>query len=253
MTAATDATHADELAALKREVAAVRSELGAALESYKAFAYSVSHDLRAPLRAIVGFATMLEETAPGELTTDAPKYLDIIRDNAHAMSAQIDGLLGLSRLEHRELRRAVVDMTTVARRAADEVRALHAGHPMIATIHPLLAAVGDAGLLHIAFVELLKNAWKFTRDGPTPRVEVASEPADDGTVYRVSDNGVGFAPSAADRLFVIFRRLHAAKDYEGLGIGLATVKSVVSRHGGRVWAAAEPHGGATFRFSLPGD
>lgn len=243
----------DELALARHELAAVRAELAFAIESYKAFAYSVSHDLHAPLRAIAGFASMLKETPAGGLTEDAQRFLDIIHDNVQLLSTQMDGLLELSRLEHRMLAPGLVDMTAVAEAAVDRVRALDPARDVAVTVAPLPPAVADAATMEIAIVELVQNAWKFTRNRPDAAIAIDSPPCghEGEVVYRVWDNGVGFATRSADRLFVAFRRLHSLKEFEGLGLGLAKVKTVVTRHHGRVWAESEPNRGASFAFSLP--
>jgi len=240
---------AAELTATRRELDAVRTELALAIDSYKAFAYSVSHDLRAPLRAIAGFASMLEESLPDQLTDDARSLFAMIRDNVHVLSAQIDGLLVLSRLEHRELRPCLVDMTSVAQAVVDRMRQTEPTHAVAVTVAALAPVNGDVDMLQTALLELVKNAWKFTKRRSAPMVLIDSERRQGDVVYRVRDNGVGLSGST-DGLFTVFRRLHGRNDYDGLGIGLATVKTIVTRHRGTVWIEPAPEG-ATFAFSLP--
>jgi signal transduction histidine kinase len=240
----------DELTAAKRDLAAAKAELQSAVDGYKAFAYSVSHDLRAPLRAISGFAALLEQDLATTLSEDNRRLLGIICDSARTMNAQLDGLLVLSRLEHRELESGPVDMTALAQAAVEQVQVLEPSHAVQARVDPLATVTGDAKLLQLALVELVRNAWKFTRTTPAPSIAITCKPNGREAIYRVADNGVGLPPGAAERLFVVFRRMHG-KEYEGLGLGLATVKSIVNRHRGRVWVESQPDRGATFSFSLP--
>ena len=234
------------------ELTAARAELAAALAAYKAFAYSVSHDLRAPLRAIVGFAGMLEESLPPDLSGDVQHFLAVIRDNAALLNAQIDALLALSRLEHRPLRRAPVDMTAMAQAIVAATRDREPERSVATRVGALPYAVADPELMHTALTELVRNAWKFTRRCAAPEVELDGEARLGETVYFVRDNGVGFSPESADRLFTVFRRLHSPKEFDGLGLGLATVRSIVTRHGGRAWAecGGEPSR-TTMWFALP--
>jgi light-regulated signal transduction histidine kinase (bacteriophytochrome) len=240
----------DDVGELRRALAATQAELAAAIESYKSFAYSVSHDLRAPLRAIGSFAAMLDEDLGEGLPEDARRMLAIVCENAHTMSTQIDALLTLSRLEHRALKPAPVDVRALAESAVADMRAIEPGRDVRVTVGDLPPAHGDAELLRLAFEELVKNAWKFTRDRPSAAVEIGGETRGDEVVYFVRDDGVGFRPDAADRLFTVFRRLHG-KEFEGLGLGLALVKGVASRHHGRAWADSEPGVATTFFLALP--
>jgi light-regulated signal transduction histidine kinase (bacteriophytochrome) len=244
----------DELARTQRELVATRTRLEHTIAAYKAFAYSVSHDLRAPLRAIAGFTGMLEESLHTEAGTDARHFLEIIHENARLLSSQIDGLLALSRIEHAELRPAPVDMTAFARAAIDATRDREPSRHVRAEIGSLPVIVADPELMRRVLAELVANAWKFTRDRTEPWIEIGSEAADAATAFFVRDNGVGFSPESAERLFVVFRRLHGPKEYEGLGLGLATVRAIVSRHGGRTWAECAPESHVTTMwFTLPAE
>ncbi len=244
----------DELARTQRELAATQARLENALTAYKAFAYSVSHDLRAPLRAIAGFAGMLEENLQTDPGTEARHFLEIIHENARLLSSQIDGLLAISRIEHAELRPGPVDMLALARAAIDTTRDREPSRQVKAEIGALPVVVADPDLMRHVFAELVTNAWKFTRDRPEARIEIGSEAVEAATAFFVRDNGVGFSPESAARLFVVFRRLHSPKEYEGLGLGLATVRAIVSRHGGRVWAECAPESHATTMwFTLPSE
>ncbi len=241
----------EELATVKRELAAVQLDLQQAIESYKAFAYSVSHDLRAPLRAIAGFTSMLEESLSGELTEDNRHLLATVCDNARQMNAQIDALLALSRIEHHELRVERVDMTAIAEAVVRDVQAREPSRTVTVTVGTLAPATGDASLLRIALVELVRNAWKFTRHEAAASVTIDSVTTGNQTTYRVQDNGAGFATALTGRLFAVFQRLHSPKEYEGLGVGLALVKAVANRHHGAVSAESSPGRGASFSISLP--
>jgi len=240
-----------DLTRARRDRDALKAELATALAAHKAFAYSVSHDLSAPLRAIDGFARMLSERPRGEWDAEAERFLGIICANAKTMNDQLAGLLHLSRLEHQDLRCMVVDMTDVARAVVDDVRSHEPERQVAVSIAALEAAFADLAMMSHVFTELVTNAWKFTRVRASATVEISSHTRGTENVYVVRDDGVGFAPAAADRLFAVFRRLHKPDEFEGLGVGLAAVRAIVTRHRGRVWAEGEPRKGATFCFSLP--
>lgn len=253
----TDRADADAAAAevpreeLARALAATRAELASTIEAHKAFAYSVSHDLRAPLRAIAGFSAMLQEDAAATLGDDARPLLQTIIDNAHVLSTQLDGLLVLSRLAHRELRTAPLDMTAVAAAAVAQMRTLEPDREVAVTIAPLAPATADPELIRTGMLALLENAWKFTRPRPAPEVAIECEPRPSEIVYRIRDNGVGVPVNAVGRLFVPFGRVHGPKEFAGLGIGLAAAKTIINRHGGRIWVETNQPSGATFAFTLP--
>ncbi|MBI3768339.1 MAG: two-component sensor histidine kinase [Deltaproteobacteria bacterium] len=248
----------DALAAVGAEFARVRSgldaskaELVAATDAHEAFAYSVSHDLRAPLRAIDGFARMLAEMPRGEPNAEADRFLAVICQSAKTMNDQLDGLLTLSRLERQDLRYTTIDMTDLAHTVVDEVRRREPARCVTVSLAGLEPAFGDLAMMRRLLGELVANAWKFTRSRPAATVEIVSHERATENVYVVCDDGVGFAPGAADRLFTAFRRLHAPAEFEGLGVGLAVVRTIVTRHRGRVWAEGEAGTGAKFYFSLP--
>jgi len=233
----------DDLAALNRRLAAANREL-------EAFSYSVSHDLRAPLRAIDGFARILVEDHAPRLDADARRALDVVRENAQRMGRLIDDLLALSRLGRKELVRTPVDVGALVRAVVDEVARLEPDRVVAVTIGELPVTVADAGMLRQVFANLVGNAFKYTRRTADPRVEIGSVRDASGVVYFVRDNGTGFDMRSANRLFQVFHRLHRADEFEGTGIGLATVQRIVQRHGGRVWAEGAVGRGATFRFTL---
>ncbi|HWB74644.1 MAG TPA: ATP-binding protein [Nannocystaceae bacterium] len=225
------------------------AELARANEDLQAFSYSVSHDLRAPLRAIDGFAHILAENHATELGREGIGYLQRVIDGATQMSALIEDMLRLARVGRHQLHVVAVDLSAVARAVGHEVasRFQHAVH---FDVEDGLRVGGDAGLLRIALENLLSNAWKFTAKVEAPAVSFGATLVDGETVFDVHDNGVGFDPKYASKLFVPFQRLHGAAEYPGSGIGLATVHRVVRKHGGRIWAESTPGRGATFRFTL---
>jgi light-regulated signal transduction histidine kinase (bacteriophytochrome) len=217
------------------------------------FSYTVSHDLRAPLRAIDGFAEILVQDHAGSLVPEARRQLLVIRDKAKQMSLLIDGLLNLARLGRLAVTRAPVDMHALAVSVYAELRGTvpEGREPPDLRLHPLPQALGDATLLRQVLANLFTNAFKFTRGRPKARVEIGAEQDGNQVTYHVKDNGTGFDMKDADRLFRVFSRLESAGEVEGTGIGLALVQRIVQRHGGRVWADGRPGEGATFFFNLP--
>ncbi|MSQ54395.1 MAG: PAS domain S-box protein [Betaproteobacteria bacterium] len=214
----------------------------------EAFSYSVSHDLRAPLRAISGFAGILLEEEAARLSAEGRRYLATIDANAQRMGKLIDGLLSLGKLSRHELVRQRINMAALAREACDEL-AQH--HPRARVeIGPLPGAQGDTTLVRQVFQNLIGNALKYSSRSATPRIEIGAEQADGMLAFYVRDNGAGFDMAYASKLFKPFERLHADHDFEGTGIGLAVTHMIVQRHGGRIWAEGEPDRGATFHFTL---
>jgi PAS domain S-box-containing protein len=228
------------------------TELRQRTEELEGFTYSVSHDMRAPVRAIDGFTRILIEEYADSLDDEGRRLLDIVRQNTEKMGQLIDGLLALSRLGREKLIFIEIDMTDLARTAFEEQKAAGAKQRNIAfSLGELPAAYGDKRLITQVFHNLLANAIKFTRQQPSAAIEVGWRPGSGEDIYFVRDNGVGFNMNHAQKLFGTFQRLHAATEFEGSGIGLATVRRIIERHGGRVWADAEPNKGAAFYFSLP--
>lgn len=221
--------------------------VNAELES---FSYSVSHDLRAPLRAIDGFSRILVEDHSAELTTNARHCVSVIARNSRQMGQLIDDLLALSRIGRQELSTTPVDMTSLAETVADEVQRHEPDRAMQIRIDPLPEARGERTLIRQVFMNLLGNAAKFTRPCDQARIEVGSSRENGEIVYYVRDNGVGFDMKYADKLFGVFQRLHRADEFDGTGVGLAIVQRIVLRHDGRVWAESEPGRGSTFYFTL---
>ncbi|MGA3024726.1 MAG: PAS domain S-box protein [Bryobacteraceae bacterium] len=251
---------------LESRVVERTAELEAANQELEAFAYSVSHDLRAPLRAVDGFSRiLLEEYAPG-LPEEARRYLEVARRNAVQMGELIDKLLAFSRLGRQPVRKQLVAPSDVARQAWEDLSAEWEGRKVEMLVGDLPLCEADPLLLKQVFVNLLSNALKYTRTREVARIELGSlrladwkeaaapplAAANAEVAYTVRDNGVGFDMRYADKLFGVFQRLHRAEEYEGTGIGLANVQRLVHRHGGSVWAWADLGRGATFYFTLPG-
>ncbi len=235
---------------LEVRIQARTRELSDANTELEAFSYSVSHDLRAPLRAIDGFSQVLEEDHSAQVGEEGMDALRRIRAASQRMALLIDDLLKLSRATRGELKRTSVDITAMALSVEAELRARTPDRKVEVRVAPGMTAEADPHYLRIALANLLDNAWKFTRGTPEPRIEVSAETVDGERVYKVQDNGAGFDMAYAKKLFTPFQRLHRSADFEGTGIGLATVQRIVHRHGGRIWAHAEVGRGATFCFTL---
>ena len=226
------------------------AELLAANTELDAFAYSVSHDLRAPLRSIDGFSQVLLEDYAARLDEAGRESLHRVRAASQRMGTLIDDLLKLARVTRAEMRTEDVDLSGMARDIAAELQRATPEREVEFAIAPGLKAWGDARLLRVALDNLLRNSWKYTAKRPGPRVEFASVEANGGRAFMVRDNGAGFDMKYADKLFGVFQRLHSAADFEGTGIGLATVRRIITRHGGRIWAEGAVDQGATFYFTL---
>jgi light-regulated signal transduction histidine kinase (bacteriophytochrome) len=233
----------EELLHQKEAVEIVNREL-------EAFSYSVSHDLRAPLRSIDGFSQALLEDYEPLLDDEGKKFLRYVRESAQEMARLIDGLLGLSRVTRAELHRAPVDLAAIARRQIERLRTAEPERQVTVVIPEHLPAIGDPALLEIVIQNLLGNAWKFTSAHPTARIELGMQSEGERDAYFVRDDGAGFDMAHAQKLFGAFQRLHRAEEFEGTGIGLATVQRIVHRHGGEVWAEGQVGRGATFHFTL---
>lgn len=218
----------------------------------ESFSYSVSHDLRAPLRAIDGFRAILEQEFATALGPTGKEYLDRMRNASRRMSQLIDDLLDLSRIGRSKLLAVHLDLGRMAKGVLDELAQADPARRVEVLVAPGLEAFGDSRLVSIALENLLGNAWKYTRLAAEPRIEVGRETVAGETVYFVKDNGTGFDMQYAAKLFTPFQRLHADPRFEGTGIGLATVQRIIHRHGGRLWGEAKPDLGATFSFTLPG-
>lgn len=242
---------AEETKRMNDELLKKTTQLEAANKELESFSYSVSHDLRAPLRGIAGFALALEDHAAEVLDDTARSHLRRVRSAADRMSDLIDDLLKLSRLTRAEMRLEMVDLSALAEAVLAVLREREPERRVSARVAPGLTARGDPALLRILLENLLGNAWKFTSRNASAEIGVGQEVAEDGSpAFFVCDNGVGFDMRYVHKLFSPFQRLHAQADFPGTGIGLAIVQRVAARHGGRVWAEARPSGGACFRFQL---
>jgi len=234
-----------------RELQAATASLEAANHELEAFSYSVSHDLRAPLRAVDGFSQLLLQDCSERLDETGRGHLERIRTGVRRMTELIDDLLELARVSRADLREEPVDISDLARMVGATLQLQEPSRRVELSLQPGLSGRGDANLLRILIENLLANAWKFTSKCEQPKVEVGAAEAAGGTTFYVRDNGAGFDMQYAQKLFAPFQRLHPESEFPGTGVGLATVRRIVHRHGGRVWAEGSPGRGATFYFTLP--
>ncbi|MDD5300126.1 MAG: ATP-binding protein [Gallionella sp.] len=248
----------DKLAKSEAEVNNLNKELGrhvaeieAANKELEAFSYSVSHDLRAPLRAIDGFSRSLLDDHADKLDDEGKRLLNVVCSSAQKMGQLIEDLLVYSRAGRQEVSTSEVDMENLARVALDDLQWATAGRDLFVEIKPLPPAHGDLSMLRQVWFNLISNAIKFTRPKSPAQIEVGGTAGETELVYYVKDNGVGFNMQYVDKLFGVFQRLHRADEFEGSGIGLASVKRIITRHGGRVWAEGKINEGATIYFALP--
>ncbi|MCT0226565.1 PAS domain S-box protein [Synechococcus sp. CS-1328] len=238
-------------AELEQRVQERTAELHIANEELGAFAYSVSHDLRAPLRAVDGFSRKLLLNYGQSLDDEGHRLLQVVRDNAVRMGQLIDDLLAFSRMGRRELQAQDVDMEAMARAVGDELCSLEPGRDIAFTCSPLPSTRGDAAMLREVWVNLLGNAIKFTGKQPLAHISVSGEVKGEEAIYTIRDDGAGFDMAYADKLFGVFQRLHRQDEFEGSGAGLAIAQRILRRHGGRIWGEGQPNQGATFSFALP--
>lgn len=228
-------------------------ELRTANNDLEGFSYSVSHDLRAPLRAIDGFSQLLMDDKSKSIGAETRHHLQRIRANVAHMASLIDDLLEFARCGRQSLEFGRLEMVALAKYAAEQARNTRLNEAVMPTIEidELPSARGDEGLIRQVWVNLLDNAVKYTSKVESPHIAITGREEGERLVYEIRDNGVGFDSSFSSNLFGVFRRLHGARDYPGSGVGLAIVQRIVTRHGGEVWAKSEPNKGATFSFSLP--
>jgi PAS domain S-box-containing protein len=214
------------------------------------FSYTVSHDLRSPLRAIEGYAGILMEDYAADLKPEVQRLLGAVRQNAKHMAQLIEDLLNFARLSRHGMIRRPVDLRKMVQFIVNEKSAAAAGQKTNIVLDLLPTVSGDETLVHQVYENLLSNAYKFTRKNPAPRIEIGSLKKDGQQVFFVRDNGVGFDMAYVDKLFGVFQRLHAAEEFEGTGVGLAIVQRIIQCHGGRIWAEGKPDQGAAFYFTL---
>jgi light-regulated signal transduction histidine kinase (bacteriophytochrome) len=236
------------------ELARVRKawtqELEEANKELEAFSYSVSHDLRAPLRAIDGFSRIVLDDYGTLLETDGRQYLERIRSNAQRMSTLIDGLLSLAHITKGTLKKESIDITKIARAVVADLQVKDSERHVVIDIPDGLTAVGDTGLIAAVIANLVGNAWKFTSKKDDACVTVGMQQKESQSIFFVRDNGAGFDMAYSNKLFEPFKRLHTKSEFEGTGIGLATVQRIIARHKGQIWAESEVGQGATFYFTL---
>jgi len=233
------------------EIRRYAAQLEAANKELEAFAFSVSHDLRAPLRAVDGFAQVLEEGYAQKLDDEGRRCLGILRAENRRMGQLIDDLLAFSRAGRAAMKMVEVDMAGLARSVFEDLRGAAGEREIEFKLAELAPAVGDRALLRQVLTNLLSNALKFTRRRPKAVIEVGGSAGHVENVYCIRDNGVGFDMKYVQKLFGVFQRLHSQEEFEGTGVGLGIVQRIVHRHGGRVWAEGKVNGGAAFHFALP--
>jgi signal transduction histidine kinase len=226
-------------------------ELAAAYQDLESFSYSISHDLRAPLRTIDSFAQVLEDDFADSLGEEGRRVIGIIRRGSQKMDQLIVGLLEFSRAGRERLDLDRIDMTALARSAAAEIMSVYTGPKPAIDIAELPMASGDAMVMRQVWSNLIGNALKYSAKRPEPRITISGRIENQEVIYRVEDNGAGFDMRYADKLFGVFQRLHRAEDFSGTGVGLAIVHRIIVRHGGRIWAQGAPDAGACFQFALP--
>jgi PAS domain S-box-containing protein len=248
----TERKHRDEhVRGLNQELTRRSAELEAINKELEAFSYSVSHDLRAPLRHIAGYAGLLQKSASSILDEKCRRYMATILESAKRMGTLIDDLLGFARIGRAETRESMVSLEQLVKEVQNEVCQEREGRSVTWKIGPLPDLYGDRSMLKLVLVNLISNALKFSRMRPTPEIEIGATDGSGGVVVFVKDNGIGFDMKYVNKLFGVFQRLHKANEFEGTGIGLATVQRIIRRHGGQVWAEGQVGGGATFYLSLP--
>lgn len=233
------------------ELAAINEQLLRSNKELEAFSYSVSHDLRAPFRHIVGYSELLWASASERLNDSEKRFLDTIVESAQSAGTLVDDLLSFSQMGRSTMGQISMDMTALVEDVRHKLDMEYAGRSIQWQVPPLPRVQADPGMLRLVWQNLLANAIKFTRDTPHPAIEVGHQRTDSEDVFFVRDNGCGFDMRYVDKLFGVFQRLHHSDEYEGTGIGLANVHRIITRHGGRTWAEGEVGSGATFFFTIP--
>ncbi|HWY37968.1 MAG TPA: ATP-binding protein, partial [Bacteroidia bacterium] len=247
----TEKKHSEEqVKQLNKDLLSNISQLEIVNKELESFSYSVSHDLRAPLRAIDGYAKIIEEDYGKNLDEEGRRLLETVQYNAKKMGSLIDDLLAFSRLGKKEPTKTDLNMVELVEGALFEINKAteHKAKVNIGQLHP---AKGDYGLINQVVINLLSNAIKYSAKSPRPLVEVSSEKSNGEIIYTIKDNGAGFDMRYVHKLFGVFQRLHTPDEFEGTGVGLAIVLRIITKHGGKVWAEGKKNEGATFKFSLP--
>jgi len=240
-----------ELVNARQALSRQTTQLETTNQELESFSYSVSHDLRAPLRAIDGYTRILLEDFGDRIDKEGKRVIDVITQNAIKMGQLIDNLLDFSRLGRKELIKLQINTHNLVESIITDLKRQTADRQLIWDIHPLPPSTGDVNMLKQVWINLLSNAVKYTRNQPQARVEIGSLPGENENIFYVKDNGVGFDMQYSNKLFGVFQRLHSEEEFEGTGVGLAIAQRIVARHGGRIWAEGEPGAGAIFFFLLP--
>jgi light-regulated signal transduction histidine kinase (bacteriophytochrome) len=234
-----------------RELETANRQLELVNRELESFSYSVSHDLRAPLRTVQGFCQIFMEDYGAAVPPEGLKTLEHVISGSRRMGQLIDDILALSQLGRKPLRRRSMCLSELTQRVVAELRARDSGRAVEVRIGDLGYCDGDVSLIEQVLVNLLSNAFKFTARSASAVIEVDCTPSEEGPVYCVRDNGAGFDMKYVDKLFGLFQRLHPASEFEGTGVGLSIVRRIIQRHGGRIWAQSEPGKGAIFYFTIP--
>jgi len=241
----------EDLNAVTDDLKKEREKLEISNKELETFSYSVSHDLRAPLRAIDGFSNILEQEYAAQFDEEGLRILGIIRENSQKMDRLITDLLSLSRVTRNEMNYSPIDMASMAKAMFYEVADKKDTTDVEIIINPLTEIHADATLMRQVWQNLIGNALKYSRPKPNRRIEIGCEIEDKSSNFFIKDNGVGFNPTYAHKIFDTFQRLHKSEDFEGTGIGLSIVQRIISRHGGKVWAESKEGEGSVFWFSIP--
>lgn len=234
---------------LEQKINERTAQLEALNKEQEAFSYSISHDLRAPLRGIVGFTSMLKDSYGGQLDDEARRIIEVIMANTLKMSSLIDDLLAFSKMSRQDIVKTNIPTNELVKEIINDLTV--PGHPVDWHIQLLPESYGDINTIRQVWINLISNAVKYSGHAAAPRIEISFTRDKGHTVFVIKDNGVGFDPKYSNRLFKVFQRLHTSNEFEGTGVGLAIVEKIISKHGGKVWVEAEKGVGATFYFSLP--
>lgn len=235
---------------LNKELLSNMEQLKTVNEDLESFSYSVSHDLRAPLRALISYSQILEEDFHDKLEEEAKALLDRIKYNSNRMNTLINDLLTFSKMGRKQLIKMEINTAELVKKVIADIAESHQ-HNAVIKVNVLQQAYGDPSLMQQVWVNLIDNAVKYSSKKEQPEIEIGCEQQGEEIIFTVKDNGAGFDMKYADKLFGVFQRLHSLKDFEGTGVGLATVQRIIKRHGGRIWADAKENEGATFSFTLP--